>query len=222
VKSQYSHRTSHFRRKERAIISVATKSSGKKERTRTKITPRGPKGPKKPRNIMRDPQQPQQHKATPGEGQKKGSNDPRGAPIDPSTATSHQQLHTTIDTILHIYIAPPDASDVRKTKNALQLNEPDHIPTRTNRKDPTSKQKVRADDELQKRLPPSTKLATLSLKATGTGSDKHQHAEQSPALIGDRVSRTRKRQHSLGEPLPGPHPHTISRLSELLDTCTDA
>jgi len=34
--------------------------------------------------------------------------------IDPTTTTPHQQLTTTIDTILHI--APPDDSDVRKGK----------------------------------------------------------------------------------------------------------
>jgi hypothetical protein len=33
---------------------------------------------------------------------------------------------------------------------------------------------------------------------------------------------SRKRQHPSGGSLPGPHPHTISRLSELLETCTDA
>jgi len=70
----------------------------------------------KPRNIMKEPQPPQQHKPTSRQGQKKIANAPGGTPIVLVTA-SHQQLHTTIDTIPHI--APPDACDVRKEKNAF-------------------------------------------------------------------------------------------------------
>jgi len=150
----------------------------------------------------------------------KDADDPRGAPKEPVTATSHQQLHTTIETILHI--APPDASDVRKKKNALPNNEPDHKPPRTNRKEPASKHKGRAHAELHRRLPSITKLETSSPREVGSCSDRQHHAEQSTTPIGDRVSRGRKRQHSTGELLQGPHPHAIFRLSELLNTCTDA
>ena len=148
-----------------------------------------------------------------------GANAPEGASIDPVT-TLHQQLHTTIDTIPHI--APPDASDVRKIKNALPQTEPNHSSTRTNRKDPTLQHKGRAHAEFQNWLATITKIETTSPGEAGNGSDRQQRAEQPPSPKGDRVSKSRKRHHSCGEPLPGPPPHTISRSTELLDICTDA
>ena len=75
---------------------------------------------------MREPKTPQQLKATTGQGQLKRAeapgSAPRGAPIVPSIASS-KPLHSTKDTIP--YIAPPDASDVRKIKNALPQPDPD-------------------------------------------------------------------------------------------------
>ena len=151
----------------------------------------------------------------------KGKNALGGAPIDPTTSTPHPQLHTTIDKILHI--APPYASDVNKKNNALPQTKPDHRPTRTNRKDPSSIHKGRANDKLRRMLPStSTKLETPRPREACNGSDRQHHAEQSPAPKGNDVPMSRKRQHSSGEPLSGPHLHTIPRLSELLDTCTDA
>jgi len=91
-----------------------------------------------------------------------------------------------------------------------------------NRKDPTLQHKGRAHAELQNWLTTNTKLKTTSPSEASNGSDMQHRAEHPPAPKGDRVSKSRKRQHSSGEPLPGPHPHTIYRLSELLDTCTDA
>ena len=171
---------------------------------------------------MREPQPPQQHKATLGQGQNKRSHVPRGAPIVPVIA-SHQQLQTTIDTTPHI--APADASYVRNKNDSLPQPEPytPHSPTCTNRKDPTLKHKgITKHAELQRRLPASTKLKTTSPREAGHCSERQQHAEQPPAPLGDRVPRSRKRQHSSGEPLQAPHPHMISRFSELLGTCTDA
>ena len=169
---------------------------------------------------MREHQLPQQHKAATEQEKMKSTYASGGATIELATTTPHQQLHTTIDKILHI--APPDASDVKKGENALPQTEPDPRPTSTNQKDPSSTHKGRAHDKLQRRLPSSTKLETPSPKEAGNGSDMHHHAEQSRATKGDRVPMSRKRQYSSGEPLPGPHPYTTPRLSELLDTCTDA
>jgi hypothetical protein len=74
---------------------------------------------------MREPKTPQQLKATTGQGQLKRAkapgSAPGGAPIVTSIA-SQQQLHSTKDTISHI--APPNASDVRKIKNALPKTGP--------------------------------------------------------------------------------------------------
>ena len=170
---------------------------------------------------MREPQPPQPYKATSGQGHKKRDDALVGAPLVLITA-SHQQLHTPIDTIPHI--APPDASDVKKGKNTLPQPEPDtpHSPTCTNRKDPVIKDKrITMHAKLQKRLPTSTKLKSTSPRETSYSSERQHHAKQPPAPLGDRVPRSRKRQQSSGEPLLTPHPHTIARLTELLDTCTD-
>jgi len=181
----------------------------------------GQSAPRNPRSRMREPQLPQQHYSTSGQGQTMGTDAPSGSPIDPTTTTiPHQQLTTTIYTILHI--VPPDASDAIKIKKAFPQTEPDQRSTRTKLKAPISKQKSRMQDDFHKsRTQSSTKLATPSPTEAGNGSDMQQHAEQSLAHIGDRVSMSRNRHHSLVERLPGSHPHTISRLSELLSTCTD-
>jgi hypothetical protein len=73
-----------------------------------------------------------------------------------------------------------------------------------------------------RRLPTSTTLKTVSPRKSGHGSARQQHAGKISAPQNDRVSMCRKRQHSSRESLQAPHPHMISGLSELLDTCTDA
>ena len=198
---------------------MATKSSGKKEMTRTKTTPRGPKCPHNhPHQNERTPTtSTTQRNITTRTGN--GHRCPRRSSHRPNYNNTPSTTHTTIYTILHI--APPYANDARKMKKTLPHTEPDHRPTRTNLKAIAPKQTGRMHDELHSRSLPGTKLATPCPIEAGNGSDRQHHTEQPLAPKGDRVSKSRKRQHSSAERLPGPHPHTISHLSELLSTCRD-
>ena len=65
-------------------------------------------------------------------------------------------------------------------------------------------------------------LKIANTGATGRGSTLQQHADQLPAPLLDPGSMRRKRQRPQGEITQSPLPHTISRMNELLDTCTDA
>ena len=168
---------------------------------------------------MREPQPSQKHKATTRQGQQKKADAPGGAPIVPSIE-SHQQHHSTIDTIPHI--ATPDASDVRKQQNALPQPELDtpQSPTCTKRNYPSIPHKgITRHIKLQKQLTTSAKQKSTS--PLGHSSERQHHARQPPAPLGESVPMSRKRRHPPGGLMMIPHPHTIARMSELLDTCTD-
>jgi hypothetical protein len=98
-----------------------------------------------------------------------------------------------------------------------------HIPTCTSRTEPTILNiGIPRKSVLQRRLPTITTLKIASSEVTRRGSTMQQHVEQLPEQLPDRASKRRKRQRCSGEPSQPPHPHTISRLTELLGTCTDA
>jgi len=168
---------------------------------------------------MREPHQPQQVNTNTLQGQTTGTNLPLGiAPIHlETTIPSQHPITTTIDPIL--LITPLDDSGVRKQKSIPPINPVNRTPSMNQRLLHHSKINI-TPDELHKTK--KSDLATLIPSDIGNCSSKRQHTKRTLApTTGGGFPMGLKRQCSPTTRAPGSQPHTISRMSELLATCTD-
>ena len=172
---------------------------------------------------MREPQQPHHISKENGRGQI-AATAPLPGPKFPVTLlniTTLQPPTSTIDTCQ--LVTPPDASDVRKLKIQTPLTAPTHHAHMSVRRLPHFSIEM---SSRRHKLQDCCNASSSDLDALSPRSDncspgcKHRRQRMPTRTKGGGDPNGRKRKRSSTPEAPGNQPHTISRMSELLATCT--